>query len=101
MVNYQKLYATLLGRVDDALQYMVCDINAPRRMIGTAERLRAAIREAEEGALSAAEGEAGTSAAVSKKRRGERKGGLAALLCLWYTVFILKWGNMRDFLCPV
>ena len=48
MVNYEKFYATLLGRVDDALQYMVCDINAPRRMLETAERLRAAIREAED-----------------------------------------------------
>ena len=58
MVNYEKLYATLLGRVDDALQYMVCDINDPRRMLETAERLRAAIREAEEGYLTATEGEA-------------------------------------------
>ena len=51
MVNYKKLYATLLGRVDDALQYMVYDINDPKRMIETAEMLRAAIREAEESYL--------------------------------------------------
>ena len=56
MVNYEKLYATLLGRVDDALQYMVYDINDSRRMLQTAEMLRSAIREAEEGYLSAAEG---------------------------------------------
>ena len=56
MVNYQKLYATLLGRVDDALQYMVYDINDPKRMMDTAQMLRSAIREAEEGYLSAAEG---------------------------------------------
>ena len=56
MVNYEKLYATLLGRVDDALQYMVYDINDPKRMMDTAQMLRSAIREAEEGYLSAAEG---------------------------------------------
>ena len=58
MVNYKKLYATLLGRVDDALQYMVYDINDPKRMIETAEMLRAAIQGAEEGYLSATEEEA-------------------------------------------
>ena len=48
MVDYQKLYATLLGRVDEALQYMVGDINDSRRMVRTAELLRLAIQEAEE-----------------------------------------------------
>ncbi len=58
MLNYKKLYATLLGRVDDALQYMmVYDINDPKRIIETAEMLRAAIREAEEEYLQAAEDE--------------------------------------------
>ena len=57
MVNYKKLYATLLGRVDDALQYMVYDINDSKRMMDTAEMLRAAIREAEEEYLQAAEDE--------------------------------------------
>ena len=33
MLDYKKLYATLLGRVDDALQYMVYDINDPKRII--------------------------------------------------------------------
>ena len=51
MLDYEKLYATLLGRVDDALQYMVYDINDSRRMCQTAEMLRAAIQEAEEGYL--------------------------------------------------
>ena len=36
MLDYKKLYATLLGRVDDALQYMVYDINDPKRIIETA-----------------------------------------------------------------
>ena len=58
MVNYEKLYATLLGRVDDALQYMVYDINDSRRMLKAAEMLRLAIQEAEEGYLSATEEEA-------------------------------------------
>lgn len=58
MLDYKKLYATLLGRVDDALQYMmVYDINDPKRIIETAEMLRAAIREAEEEYLQAAEDE--------------------------------------------
>ncbi len=58
MLDYKKLYATLLGRVDDALQYMmVYDINDPKRIIETAEMLRAAIREAEEEYLQAAENE--------------------------------------------
>ena len=57
MVDYKKLYATLLGRVDEALQYMVYDINDPKRIIETAEMLRAAIREAEEEYLQAAEDE--------------------------------------------
>ena len=48
MVDYQKLYATLLGRVDEALQYMVGDINDSRRMVRTAELLHLAIQEAEE-----------------------------------------------------
>ena len=49
MLDYKKLYATLLGRVDDALQYMVYDINDPQRMHQTAEMLRQALEEAEEG----------------------------------------------------
>ena len=58
MLDYKKLYATLLGRADDALQYMmVYDINDPKRIIETAEMLRAAIREAEEEYLQAAEDE--------------------------------------------
>ena len=57
MLDYKKLYATLLGRVDDGLQYMVYDINDPKRIIETAEMLRAAIREAEEEYLQAAENE--------------------------------------------
>ena len=57
MLDYKKLYATLLGRVDDALQYMVYDINDPKRIIETAEMLRAAIQEAEEEYLQAAEDE--------------------------------------------
>lgn len=57
MLDYKKLYATLLGRVDDALQYMVYDISDPKRIIETAEMLRAAIREAEEEYLQAAEDE--------------------------------------------
>ena len=48
VLDYQKLYATLLGRVDEALQYMVGDINDSRRMVRTAELLRLAIQEAEE-----------------------------------------------------
>ena len=55
MVNYQKLYATLLGRVDDALQYMVYDINDPQRMHQTAEMLRQALEGAEEGYLAGTE----------------------------------------------
>ena len=44
--------------MDDALQYMmVYDINDPKRIIETAEMLRAAIREAEEEYLQAAENE--------------------------------------------
>ncbi len=57
MLDYKKLYATLLGRVDDALQYMVYDVNDPKRIIETAEMLRAAIQEAEEEYLQAAEDE--------------------------------------------
>ena len=56
--DYQKLYATLLGRVDDALQYMEGNLRDPVRMLETAEMLRHAIREAEEGYLAATEGEA-------------------------------------------
>ena len=58
MVDYEKLYATLLGRVDEALQYMVGDINDTKRMIETAEMLRAAIREAEETYLQETEDQA-------------------------------------------
>ena len=57
MVNYEKLYHRLVARVDDAIQYMVYDINDPKRIIETAEMLRAAIREAEEEYLQAAEDE--------------------------------------------
>ena len=57
MLDYKKLYATLLGRVDDALQYMVYDVNDPKRIIETAEMLPAAIQEAEEEYLQAAEDE--------------------------------------------
>ena len=57
MLDYKKLYATLLGRVDDALQYMVYDINDAKRIIETAEMLRAAIRDPEEEYLQAAENE--------------------------------------------
>lgn len=51
MVNYEKLYHRLVARVDDAIQYMVYDINDPRRMIQTAEMLRNALQEAEESYL--------------------------------------------------
>ncbi len=48
VLNYQKLYATLLGRVDEALTYMERDFTDPRRMEEAARRLRQAIQEAEE-----------------------------------------------------
>ena len=48
VLNYQKLYATLLGRVDEALTYMERDFADPRRMEEAARRLRLAIQEAEE-----------------------------------------------------
>lgn len=51
MVNYEKLYHRLVARVDDAIQYMVYDINDPRRMIQTAEMLRNSLQEAEESYL--------------------------------------------------
>ena len=51
MVNYEKLYHRLVARVDDAIQYMVYDINDPRRVIQTAEMLRNALQEAEESYL--------------------------------------------------
>ena len=51
MVNYEKLYHRLVARVDDAIQYMIYDINDPRRMIQTAEMLRNALQEAEESYL--------------------------------------------------
>lgn len=60
MADYKKLYATLLGRVDDALQYMVYDINDARRMLKTAEMLRDAIQAVEETYIQAADGEDAT-----------------------------------------
>lgn len=51
MVNYEKLYHRLVARVDDAIQYMIYDINDPRRMIQTAEMLRNSLQEAEESYL--------------------------------------------------
>ena len=51
MVNYEKLYHRLVARVDDAIQYMIYDINDPRRLIQTAEMLRNSLQEAEESYL--------------------------------------------------
>ena len=57
MVDYKKLYATLVGRVDDALQHMVGNLNDPARMLETAEMLRRALQEAEDAYVTAEEDE--------------------------------------------
>ena len=48
MADYEKLYHRLLGRVDDALQFLVADVNDPRHVIQAADMLRAALVRAEE-----------------------------------------------------
>ena len=57
MVDYQKLYATLVGRVDDVLQYMEVDFRDPQRMQVAAALLQKALLEAEDAYLDATEGE--------------------------------------------
>ena len=57
MVDYQKLYATLVGRVDDVLQYMEMDFQDPHRMQVAAALLQKALLEAEDAYLDATEGE--------------------------------------------
>ena len=48
MVNYQKLYARLVGRVDDALEHLLHNIDDPQQVFRAALMLQAALREAED-----------------------------------------------------
>ena len=48
MVDYEKLYHHLVARVDDALQFLVADVNDPRHVIRAAELLREVLQDAEE-----------------------------------------------------
>ena len=57
MVDYKKMYATLVGRVDDVLQYMEVDFRDPQRMQVAAALLQKALLEAEDAYLDATEGE--------------------------------------------
>lgn len=57
MVDYKKMYATLVGRVDDVLQYMELDFQDPYRMKMAAGLLQKALLEAEDAYLSVTEGE--------------------------------------------
>ena len=57
MVDYKKMYATLVGRVDDVLQYMEGGYHDPGRMRMAAFFLQKALQEAEETHLNATEGE--------------------------------------------
>lgn len=57
MVDYKKMYATLVGRVDDVLQYMELDFHDPCRMKIAANFLQKALLEAENAYLAATEDE--------------------------------------------
>ena len=55
MVDYEKLYHHLVARVDDALQFLVSDVNNGQHVIRAAELLRDALQDAEEEYLEATE----------------------------------------------
>ena len=57
MVDYKKMYATLVGRVADVLQYMELAFQDPYRMKTAAGFLHKALLEAEDAYLAATEGE--------------------------------------------
>ena len=57
MIPYAKMYATLVGRVDDVLQYMEGHFQDACRMELAAGFLRKALLEAEDTYLTATEGE--------------------------------------------
>ncbi len=57
MVDYQKMYATLAGRVDDVLHYMEGGYSDPGRMRMAAFFLQKALQEAEETYLNDTEDE--------------------------------------------
>ena len=57
MVPYAKMYATLVGRVDDVLQYMEGHFHDACRMELAASFLQKALLEAEDAYLAATEGD--------------------------------------------